>query len=187
MGLQSLCCSSAILSPLIVLGICHPMKKGDSITMTRANQRRLMILNQVAAGAPVNAEGASLLGLSVRQLQRVRAASRKTGAAALSHGNRGRRPSNALEPGVVDRVLELATTKYLGFNQHHLHRDANCCGRWCAAVGSPWPSIPIVTALPAGLSVGVASLENDASPDGHDQSLKVVVAVKICPCAGSSA
>ena len=96
------------------------MKKGDSITMTRAEQRWLMILNQVAAGALVNAEGASLLGLSVRQLQRVRAAYRQTGAAALTHGNRGRRPSNALEAGVVDRVLELATTKYLGFNQHHL-------------------------------------------------------------------
>ncbi|HEY8678509.1 MAG TPA: ISNCY family transposase [Candidatus Dormibacteraeota bacterium] len=96
------------------------MRNGDSITMTRAEQRRLMILNQVAAGALVNAEGASLLGLSVRQLQRLRAGYRQTGGAALTHGNRGRRPMNALEAGVVNRVVELATTKYVGFNQHHL-------------------------------------------------------------------
>jgi transposase len=96
------------------------MKKGDSITMTAAEQRRLMILNQVAAGALLNAEGASLLGLSVRQLQRVRATYRQSGAAALSHGNRGRPPINALEPSTVARVVQLATTKYLGFNQHHL-------------------------------------------------------------------
>ena len=100
------------------------MKKGDSITMTAAEQRRLMILNQVAAGALLNAEGASLLGLSVRQLQRVRAAYRQTGAAALSHGNRGRPPVNALEPSLGARVVQLATTTYLGFNQHHLTKDA---------------------------------------------------------------
>jgi hypothetical protein len=47
-----------------------------------------MILNQVAAGALVNADGASLLGLSVRQLQPIRAAHQQTRAAALSHGNR---------------------------------------------------------------------------------------------------
>ncbi|MDQ6882640.1 MAG: ISNCY family transposase [Candidatus Dormibacteraeota bacterium] len=88
--------------------------------MTGAEQRRLMILNQVAAGVLLNAEAANLLGLSVRQLQRIRAAYRETGALALAHGNRGRRPSNGLASALVARVVELATTKYVGFNQHHL-------------------------------------------------------------------
>jgi len=41
-------------------------------------------------------------------------------AAALAHGNRGRRPVNAVDPEVAQRVVELARTTYVGFNRHHL-------------------------------------------------------------------
>jgi hypothetical protein len=42
------------------------------------------------------------------------------GAAALSHGNRARRPVNAVDPELARKVVELATTTYAGFNQKHL-------------------------------------------------------------------
>ncbi len=60
-----------------------------------------------------------MLGISVRQLRRVRGAFRDRGVAALSHGNRGRPPSNALAAAIGPRVVALATTTYAGFNQHH--------------------------------------------------------------------
>jgi transposase len=96
------------------------MKKGDSITLSSINQRRLLILNHLEVGAIVNAQAASLLGLSVRQVRRLRGKYRDEGAAVLVHGNRGRRPVHALDPAVAARIVELAKTKYAGFNQHHL-------------------------------------------------------------------
>ncbi|TMD47301.1 MAG: ISNCY family transposase [Chloroflexi bacterium] len=93
--------------------------QGDRITLTRSEQRRLLVLNHLLSGALVNPQAASLLGISVRQVRRLRRRSEAEGAAALSHGNRGRRPSHALAPGLATRVIELAKTKYVGFNQHH--------------------------------------------------------------------
>jgi transposase len=87
--------------------------------LTRSEQRRLLVLNHLLSGALVNSQGAGLLGISVRQLRRLRRRYEAEGAAALAHGNRGRRPTHALRPGVAARVVELARTKYVGFNQHH--------------------------------------------------------------------
>jgi hypothetical protein len=61
-----------------------------------------------------------LLGISVRQLRRVRAADRDRGVEALVHGNRCRAPANTLAADLAARVVELTTTTYVGFNQHHL-------------------------------------------------------------------
>jgi transposase len=93
---------------------------GGRITLITSEQRRLVVLNHLESGALVNAEAARLLDLSVRQLQRMKAAYANLGAAALSHGNRGRHPVHALDPELARRVVELATTAYAGFNQQHL-------------------------------------------------------------------
>src|SRR2546428_11565931 len=92
----------------------------DRVTLNRAEQRRLLVLNHLEAGALVNAEAAELLGISIRQVRRLRAAYRERGAAALAHGNRGRRPGHALEAMLASRVVELATGTYAGFNQQHV-------------------------------------------------------------------
>jgi transposase len=83
---------------------------GGRITLASSEQRRLIVLNYLEAGALVNAEAARLLDLSVRRLQRMKAAYAEFGAAALSHGNRGCRPVPALDPELARRVVELATT-----------------------------------------------------------------------------
>jgi transposase len=112
--------SSANLTSLTVQRFCPPMKEEGSITLTTSEQRRLLVLNQLEAGALVGAEAAQLLNLSVRQLRHLRSNYRKRGAVALSHGNRGRQPHNAVDPDLARRVVELATTTYAGFNQQHL-------------------------------------------------------------------
>ena len=92
----------------------------DSVTLSHTEQQRLLVLNDLEAGIVISAEAAELLGVSVRQLRRLRAAYRERGAAALAHGNRGRRPAHALDPAVAARVVELATSTYAGFNRQHL-------------------------------------------------------------------
>ena len=94
--------------------------KETRITLTTTEQRRLLVLNQLSAGSLGDAAAARLLNLSPRQLRRLRAAYRQTGAAALAHGNRGRRPAHATHPAVSRRVVELATSTYQGFNWQHL-------------------------------------------------------------------
>jgi hypothetical protein len=65
----------------------------DSVTLNQAEQRRLLVLNHLEAGALVNGEAAELRGISIRQVGRLPAAYRERGAAALAHGNRaGARP-----------------------------------------------------------------------------------------------
>ncbi len=65
-------------------------------------------------------EAACLLGLSERHTWRVLVAYRKDGAAALSHGNRGGRPNNALPEELRHRVIMLARTRYTDFNHTHM-------------------------------------------------------------------
>ncbi len=87
--------------------------------MNQEEQRRVLVLNEVISGRLSAGKAGELLELSERQVRRILAAYRKEGAAAVAHGNRGRKPKNALEESLRERVLELARTKYAGFN--HLH------------------------------------------------------------------
>jgi len=83
-------------------------------------QRRLAVLELLSTGAISAGEAATLLGVSERHVWRLQAAHRLRGAEGLAHGNRGRRPANAVSAEIAARVVELATTTYVGFNQHHL-------------------------------------------------------------------
>jgi transposase len=91
----------------------------EKVTLNPKEQRRLMILNQVEAKELSRPRAVELLTITPRHLKRILAAYRKGGAAALAHGNRGKRPYNALDEGLKRQVLELAQEKYTGFNFQH--------------------------------------------------------------------
>ena len=78
-----------------------------------------MVLNQVETGKMIGREAAEVIDLSLRQVRRLLAAYRKEGAAALAHGNRGRKPHHALNEGQRKQVLELAQSTYAGCNTQH--------------------------------------------------------------------
>ena len=95
--------------------------------MNQKEQARLSVLNSVLEyqvpileyQVPI-ADAAELLGVTQRHARRMLAAYRKRGAAALAHGNRGRRPHNATAPGEAAAVVQLATERYEGANHTHL-------------------------------------------------------------------
>ena len=60
------------------------------------------------------------LPFSERQVRRILAAYRRDGAAALVHGNRGRKPRNSVPDDVAATTVILASEKYVGFNHSHL-------------------------------------------------------------------
>ena len=88
--------------------------------MTQDEQTRLQILNSLLADYMTIDQAATLMGVSTRHTRRLLAAYRKEGAAALAHGNRGRRPSNIISETTRSRVIHLARTRYSGANHTHL-------------------------------------------------------------------
>ena len=87
--------------------------------MNQKEQARLSVLNFVLEYQAPIAQAAELLGVSERHARRMLAAYREQGAAVLAHGNRGRRPHNALPPAQAAAVVELATQRYEGANHTH--------------------------------------------------------------------
>ncbi len=90
------------------------------LTLTEKEQGRLQTLNLVLEGRMGVGEAAHILGLSERHIWRMLAEYRRMGAVALSHGNRGRRPSNAVSAMVRERITALARERYQGVNHTHL-------------------------------------------------------------------
>jgi transposase len=79
----------------------------ETITMTAREQQRTRVLVRVVAGQLTMAEGATLLGLSERQLWRLRRALDDDGPAGLVHGNRGRPSPRRTAAEVRSRILAI--------------------------------------------------------------------------------
>ncbi|TMV04188.1 ISNCY family transposase [Paenibacillus thermoaerophilus] len=88
--------------------------------MTRAELKKVLVVEKILDGRMTNAEGAATLGLSVRQMIRLKKKYvAEGGAQALAHRNRGRKPKHALSEEIKHQVVELYKTKYHGSNNCH--------------------------------------------------------------------
>jgi transposase len=92
----------------------------ETITLNTQEQKRVLVLPRLLVGHLTAAEAAVLLNLSERQVRRLYAAYRKEDAAALAHGNRGRKPVQSISEEVRRQVIERASTTYAGCNYQHL-------------------------------------------------------------------
>ena len=92
----------------------------ENVTLTQKEQTRLQVLNSLMADHMTIEQAATLMGVSTRHTRRILAAYRRDGAAALAHGNRGRRPANATPDSLATDVVLLGRTRYAGVNHTHL-------------------------------------------------------------------
>ena len=92
----------------------------ETLTLTQKEQGRLQVLNSLLIEQITTDQAATLIGVSTRHVRRLLAAYREEGAAALAHGNRGRKPANATPAAGAADVLRLAGTRYQGANHTHL-------------------------------------------------------------------
>jgi hypothetical protein len=90
------------------------------LTMSQKEAPRAGLVRAARDGKITNAEGASALGISVRQFRRLRAAYRDEGAQGLVHGNRGQPSPRRLSAEERERIVTLMVGKYVGFNDCHL-------------------------------------------------------------------
>lgn len=93
-----------------------------TITLNPEQQRKAEILTRLEAEALDVVTAAELLGVSTRQVRRLRTRFRQEGMAAVVHGNCSRPPANRTAPEVAARILALAGPegKYHDLNVCHM-------------------------------------------------------------------
>ena len=87
--------------------------------MNQREQARIQVLNTVLEHHLAIGQAAEIMGISERHTKRLLAAYRKDGPAALAHGNRARRPHNAVPEDAAAAVVKLASNGYAGANHSH--------------------------------------------------------------------
>src|SRR5665647_1758512 len=81
--------------------------KQDVITLNQKQLIRLDMINKANSGFITVGEVAQALGISHRQVQRLKKEVRKYGAAALIHKNSLKSPHNALSREQKERILKI--------------------------------------------------------------------------------
>jgi len=87
--------------------------------MTAKEMTRLKVAERLIEGEIRVKDAAEVLGLSTRQVKRIKKKVRLNGPGATVHGNRKRKPVNATENKLKDLVVELKRKKYTGANFSH--------------------------------------------------------------------
>jgi transposase len=90
------------------------------MTLTPEEGRRLHVLTLLEGKRISLGQAAEALGLTPRQVRRLRVRLRREGPAALIHGNRGRRSVHRLPEDCRAQILALARGRYAGLNDVHL-------------------------------------------------------------------
>ena len=140
----------------------------DPVILSQKEQQRLRVIAEVEAGRLEADLAAELLGLSPRQVRRLRRGYREGGANAFMHGNRSRPSPRRIPDEVRVRVVELARTQYAGCNDSHLAellalREGIVLGRraWSASARQRDCRRPSAGALP-GIAAGATACRRRA-------------------------
>jgi transposase len=95
------------------------MSQGD-IRVSQRELHRVHVVRLTLEGRESVGRGAELLGISARQMKRLRRKMRERGAKGLLHGNRGKPASNKTQSETIEKVIALARGGYQGLNDTHL-------------------------------------------------------------------
>ena len=118
---------------------------GESITMSKREIDRLGVIQAVVSKQVRQADAASQLGLSVRQVKRLVRRYRNSGAAGLVSGHRGRQPNNIIVAAIRDAIVMLVREHYADFGptlaceklaeRHGHHLSAETLRQWMIIEG----------------------------------------------------
>lgn len=87
--------------------------------MSKQEARRITIIEELMAGRFTNKQAAELLDLSVRQVQRMKAEASTNGVMSILHKNRGRKPANALDTELAEKICRIYQTELYKYNFCH--------------------------------------------------------------------
>ena len=78
--------------------------------MTKKDLKKYTVIQDCIDGVYTVPQAAKLLGLSDRQVQRLKKEVKQNGPQGVIHKNRGKRPNNAIEEEKINRIIELKKT-----------------------------------------------------------------------------
>jgi hypothetical protein len=87
--------------------------------MSKQEARKVTIIEELLASRYTNAQTAELLDLSIRQVQRLKAEAAVHGVMNVLHHSRGVKPTNALDPGLAQKLVGIYETELAGYNFCH--------------------------------------------------------------------
>ena len=90
------------------------------IELSQRELQRLKVIENAVEGRLTVRQAAELLGLSERQVKRLKARYEPKGVEWVKHGNLGSKKAWGLSQAVADRIVRLAREEYVGFNDSHL-------------------------------------------------------------------
>ena len=90
------------------------------VTMTQREIVRMEVVQALEAGHMIGREAATLLGVSERQVKRLRKAYREGGATGLVHGNRGKASPHRTPKAVEEQIAALVSAHYKDYNDVHV-------------------------------------------------------------------
>lgn len=88
--------------------------------MSPKEARRVYVMEQLLQGKLTVRQASQLLGLSERQVKRLKGGMKQQGVAFLAHKNRGRKPKHAVPEEVSSRVVTLAQHEFQGASCVHM-------------------------------------------------------------------
>jgi transposase len=91
----------------------------ERVTLSQDELKRVKVMERLLSGSMSSGEAAETLGVTSRQLRRVKSKYIEKGAEGLIHGNRGRKPRHSLSQEVKSQVLRLFEEKYSDSNFCH--------------------------------------------------------------------
>jgi Helix-turn-helix domain len=90
------------------------------LRVSQGELHRIHVVRLTVEGRESVGKGAKLLGISARQMKRLRRKMKERGVEGLLHGNRGKSPWNKTALGKIEKVIQLARGRYQGLNDTHL-------------------------------------------------------------------
>lgn len=91
----------------------------EKVTLKMEEVKRLEVIQKAISCEVTALNAAEILGISERQVYRLKSSFKMKGIKGLIHGNRGKISEKRLDPLVSAKILQLARGKYKGFNDHH--------------------------------------------------------------------
>jgi hypothetical protein len=90
------------------------------LRVSQKELHRMHVVRLTMEGRETVGRGAKLLGISARQMKRLRRKLKQRGMKGLLHGTRGKAPWNKTQADTIEQVLGLTGGRYQGLNDTHL-------------------------------------------------------------------
>lgn len=117
----------------------------EKTQLTRREQEKLAVINDALSGKITKAQAAAMLGISPRQVKRLKSKVRENGALAVIHKLKGKQSNHHIEEEIKEKALRVINEKYADFKptfateklgeRYGIHISRETARRWMTKEG----------------------------------------------------